>query len=264
MIHYYYDGSFEGLLTALAIALDDPAADSQISVGMEKQPDLFSEYADVPADPALAKQFFGRLAGRFSRMVLEEIIYCFCSELPGNEKLICDYLRLLLASGGRAADNFGDTTVLEIKRIRYQVAHEIERLHGFVRFRKLESGIYYAPIEPVHNVVQLLAEHFAARFADQTWLIHDLKRNTGIYYDLRRCRFIPGVQNAPLILPAESSQPDQNGLSSTVFDPQEIGYQQLWEQYFQRIAIAERRNPKLQRQRMPARYWRCLVEKAGS
>ncbi|TCL59801.1 putative DNA metabolism protein [Hydrogenispora ethanolica] len=258
MIHYHYDGSFEGLLTVLARALKETAANCDISAAEAEQPDLFSTAVAVPTDPAAAERLFRWLSERFSRTVLEEIIYCFCSELPGTESFILSYLRLLLASGGRAAANFADATVLRIKRIHGQVAHEIDRLHGFIRFRKLAGGIYYAPIEPDHNVVQFLAEHFTARFADQAWLIHDLKRNSGIYYDMRRCRYIPEVENAPLFLPGGAGE--SGGLSAMVFDPAELDYQQLWDQYFQHIAIAERRNKKLQRQRMPARYCRCLVE----
>jgi hypothetical protein len=38
------------------------------------------------------------------------------------------------------------------------------------------------------------------------------------------------------------------------------GIETLWRTYFRRIANPERRNPRLQRTLMPARYWDTLVE----
>ncbi|MEN6391847.1 MAG: DUF4130 domain-containing protein, partial [Syntrophomonas sp.] len=38
-------------------------------------------------------------------------------------------------------------------------------------------------------------------------------------------------------------------------------YQRLWKQYYESIAIISRKNPRLQKQFMPERYWKHLVEK---
>jgi probable DNA metabolism protein len=40
----------------------------------------------------------------------------------------------------------------------------------------------------------------------------------------------------------------------------EMFYQALWKSYFKNIAIGERKNPRLQRQFIPRRYWKNLVE----
>ncbi|HBG76385.1 MAG TPA: hypothetical protein DDW86_05450 [Clostridiales bacterium] len=42
---------------------------------------------------------------------------------------------------------------------------------------------------------------------------------------------------------------------------EELELQQLWKQYFEGIAIRGRYHPGLQRQFMPRRYWKYLVEK---
>nr|WP_315988235.1 DUF4130 domain-containing protein [Desulforamulus aquiferis] len=38
-------------------------------------------------------------------------------------------------------------------------------------------------------------------------------------------------------------------------------YQELWKEYFKSTAIQGRKNPKLQKQFMPTRYWKYLIEK---
>ena len=44
-------------------------------------------------------------------------------------------------------------------------------------------------------------------------------------------------------------------------DSDERLFQQMWKTYFKAIAIKERMNPRKQRQDMPVRFWKYLVEK---
>lgn len=265
MINYIYDGTFEGLLTVFSLMMEGARARAEevnsISAEEELQLDLFSENLRVETDELRADEFFQILRREFSELVVQDLGYCFLSEIPGMEKVMADYVRLLLMKGEGISGNFAEPVVLKIRRTCGLVSHEIGRLHGFIRFRKLKNEVYYAPIAPDHNIVQLLAPHFKDRFADQKWLIHDTKRNSGIYYDLKRCRFIPVVENAPQLQSAGG--PETGREEPGCFDPEELDYQEIWDQYFREIAIAERRNPRLQRQRMPVRYWRYLVEKPG-
>ena len=257
MISYKYDGTFEGLLTVLARVNDSHEEVCDISVE-EIQPDLFTVIREVATDPPLANRFLESIARQISRNVLLDIGYCFLSEEPGIEKVIFEYLRLLLAQGERITGNYANSSVLKIQRTCEKVTHEMERMNGFIRFRKLSQGIYYAPIAPDHNLIQLIAPHFKARFSDQLWLIHDTKRNTGIYYDGKQCRFIPWVEMSDEVTAASTPFTAREELG--VYDEKELDYQKIWDQYFQNIAIPERQNKRQQRQRMPERYWRYLVE----
>jgi probable DNA metabolism protein len=260
MIYYIYDGTFEGLLTVVAEALNSSEEVNGITAaGASIQPDLFTEMREIAAEPGVAFRLMKRLRTEAPRPALLDIGYCFLSEEPGIELAIFSYIRLIFTKGGKTLGNFADPTVLRIRRTSDRVTCEIHRLHGFIRFRKLAGGFYYSPIEPDHNVVQFLAPHFTARFADQRWLIHDLKRNTGIYYDGERCRFLPRVEIDQGIQEESGVYGSGRG-PARMLEADEMDYQKLWDEYFRRIAITERRNPRAQRQRMPARYWRYLVE----
>ena len=37
-------------------------------------------------------------------------------------------------------------------------------------------------------------------------------------------------------------------------------FQEMWRSYFKALTIKERKNPKLQRQHMPRRYWKYITE----
>ncbi|MGD8401043.1 MAG: TIGR03915 family putative DNA repair protein [Bacillota bacterium] len=259
MFTYFYDGSLEGLLTALATTVDSDAEIQAITTRQNFQPDLFSEVREIITDQNMAMTFLEQLRARFRGRTLTTLGKCFLAETPGSAMTIRDFIRLLFKYGERIAWNSANATVRQINRIGDQVSYEVLRLQGFVRFRQLATEEFYAAIEPDHNVIRLLAPLFAARFADQQWLIHDLKRQTGIYYDGAVCRFLPEVTVAADL--AAASRPFTANLSPTGFAAAELEYQTIWNQYFQAIAIPERANPRAQRQRMPRRYWKHLVER---
>jgi probable DNA metabolism protein len=253
-----YDGTFEGFLTACQIALASREEIDAITTPERFQPDLFTEILEVETDPLRAELLFQLLGSKFTRAVVLDFGYCFLSELPGIEKTLFDYLNLLFTSGEKAVRNLTDSTVLRVRRISDKVNHEILRMQGLVRFRQLAGGVFYAAIEPDYNILQFLAPHFASRFADQMWLIHDVKRKTGLRYDLRCCSFLPFLEMNPEFL--DIVKPFKISENPQYYAAGEREYQALWNQYFQSIAINERTNFKAQRQRMPVRYWRYLVE----
>ena len=53
----------------------------------------------------------------------------------------------------------------------------------FLRFQKAKDGTYLGVIQPDHNVLPLIIDHFKDRFNDQSFLIFDARRRYGFYYD---------------------------------------------------------------------------------
>lgn len=255
---YVYDGTFEGWLTAVDLASCQPERVQDI-VTSDAQPDLFSTTIEIQTDWKKAEDIFQNFRRSYSEEVILDILYAFLSESEGIELALFRFVLGLWAHGEQTAENFADEAVLTVKRTRERVAHEILRFHGFVRFRRLKNGIYYAPIIPEANIVQFLAPHFSERFADQSWVIHDTRRNTGLYYNGFTCRYLYSMA-----IPRETVEACKGQAGTdfeAVFSDNEKDIQSLWDQYFQSIVIKERINPRLQRQRMPVRYWSYLVER---
>ena len=254
MITFVYDGTPVGLANAAAAALD-LAGDAAACAGMtivaadRFRPNLFDEARRVETDYPAALAFWRDLAARLPADSWAEVFACFFAGEPGMEDPLLRYLRLLLETGGRAAANWTDETVRCIRQLSGRVSHEVHRLHGFIRFQRLPNGLYYSQVTPDHPILPLLAPHFAARFADQQWLIHDLRRNAGVYYDGRHWMFLPEV--------AFPTAPDQ---ALAAPDPLEHLCQEIWREYYGTIAIKERTNPRLQKQRLPVRYWGNMTE----
>ena len=109
----------------------------------------------------------------------------------------------------------------------------------------MKDGTLYAPLEPDHNILQLLAPHFAKRLSNQKWLIHDLKRQIAVSYDKRKTL---------------TGELRSNFKMADFYAADEQKYQNLWRQFYDNIAIKERTKHKLRRQFMPQRYWKYLTE----
>src|SRR5690606_3156455 len=80
--------------------------------------------------------------------------------------------------------NYGNTYVLAVSQIARKVEREKHRMEAFIRFRHAADDIYYCGIDPDFNVLPLIMTHFKNRYADQKWVIYDLNRHYGLYYDL--------------------------------------------------------------------------------
>ena len=122
-------------------------------------------------------------------------------------------------------------------------------------FQKAADSTFFAAVEPEKNALPLAIDHFKDRFADQPWLIYDIKRAYGFYYDLKEVRqvtFEEGSREGHLVT---------GMLDESLMDKDEKLFQQLWKTYFKAICIKERLNPRKHKQDIPVRYWKHMTEK---
>ena len=115
--------------------------------------------------------------------------------------------------------------------------------------------MYFAVMEPIYNVLPLCINFFQDRYADQPWLIYDARRNFGLYYDLTKTEIVR-FEQPPVNLKTGKITAEQQ-------DDYEKAFQDLWKDYLQAITIQPRKKLRLQRQLMPKRFWKYLVEKGG-
>jgi len=176
----------------------------------------------------------------------------FLSEEQGAEELLWRYVTHVFASKENVETDFSNVSVWEVKRTSKRVKYEAHRMKAYVRFKLTKDQLYYAIIEPDHNVLPLIAGHFKGRYADQRWLIYDVKRKYGIYYDLNMVTTV-GI--------AFDSAITSSRYIAEISDEREEFFQELWRRYFSSVNIAARKNIKLQVKEMPKRYWKHMTEK---
>ena len=180
---------------------------------------------------------------------------CYLSEIPDIELILLRYIQKALASPVSIEVNFADDDVLALSKIYKKESREPSRILQFVRFQKTADGMYFAVMDPIYNVLPLCADFFQDRYADQPWLIYDTRRNFGLYYDLTKTEIVR-FEHPPVHLKTGKISTEQQ-------DDYERASQELWKDYLQAITIQPRKNLRLQRQFMPKRFWKYLIEKEG-
>ena len=252
MIYYQYDKTFEGLLTAVFDMFFRKESPLKI-MGAESAAPLFTDIYKVVSDEEKAGRVLSGLQKKLSPSAIRMLSVCFLHETDETSTHIFHYIRKAFESESGFEMNFADADVLELSKVYKKIQREEEKIRQFVRFQKTADGIFFACIEPLFDVLPLSADFFQDRFADQQWIIYDIKRNYGIYYNLQKTDIIQ-FDTPPV-------SPDTGQLLPEQMDAYEQDFQKLWRQYFKSAAIKERTNLKLQRQHMPHRFWKYLTEK---
>lgn len=241
---FVHDGSYEGFLTVLSLLREGgEEPDDIVGGGRGLQESLLAETRRVEPDAGRVEGISREICDRISRRAFRHSFRAFLSEREGAERHIYGYLSLGWEMGAEVDACLGDGHVHAVHGMSRATGREAHRMHGFLRFRQLEGGLYYAPMEPECDVLCLVTRHFLGRMRDQDWMIHDRVRGKSAL-----CR--RGVLSY---------------LDVPGFDPllsgEEGFYQGLWRDYFKTIAVAERLNPRLQKSCMPMKYWSILTEK---
>lgn len=253
MVIFTYDKSFEGVLTAVFEAYSLRLFPDEF-VGEGEPLPLFSEQIHrVKTDRKRAERVWNALKKKLSRFALQSLLYVWMSELPEAASLLFRYIRKTIDAPRSIEKNFGDMDVLDVFKIEKKVAAERMNLLQFVRFQKAKDGTYFSALEPLYNVLPLTISHFKDRFSDQKWLLYDIRRQYGYYYDMKEVREITFEDTEAVFL--------QTGrLSDEQLDKDELLYRRLWKEYFETVAIKTRLNPRKQRKDMPVRFWKYLTE----
>ncbi|MDR2798603.1 MAG: TIGR03915 family putative DNA repair protein [Treponema sp.] len=269
-----YDGSLTSLFTLLARFSGD-MPQRPVDPADQEQLELFSEplagsLCTLPGYPATCSIDLVELY-EVSVQAYDTCLYAWMSEcaIPGE---IIRFAKKVLATakitgrsvpGGMgsfevrvAAEQVltdrGDPGTKVVLEAAAKVRHEQHRLMGFLRFSPNKAGIYTARCAPDHFTLPILARHFTLRFGTLPWAIIDEKRRISLMRTYgEEPRLISGVEI-----------PDQERRKSGSADVFDAGqdWEQLWRQYHRSINQENRKRLALQRQFMPVRYWRYLVE----
>lgn len=254
---YIYDGSYEGLLTAIFTVFEHREFDIQLQLESDFQESLFEKAKNIQSDAIKARRVSDGLVKLFSKNGAVDFWRAFLAEDTNIHQVIFELIIAVFKTNSPTLlHNYGDERVLLFHQTLRKVSRERHRMKAFVRFQKDSNGMYVAIIEPDFNVLPLIISFFRNRYADQQWLIYDNKRRYGIYYD----RY--SVTEVTLSL--EQSTAIQKSVGNITLDADDNRYTLLWQSYFQSTNIEARKNLKLHLRHVPRRYWKYLPEKMNN
>ena len=246
-----YDSTFEGFLTTVFDIYEFKYSNPKIIKCSELQQNLFVDTVEIITDNSKSDRVIKKLQLQIGADGIRNIIYSFLSENHGVENLLFAVIDYSVKNPTvNITKDFSNQYVLQISKLTKSVGREKHRMEAFIRFEQLKDGIYFAKIDPDFDVLTLIIPHFKNRYQDQKWLIYDLRRKYGVYYDLETVTIVT------LDFDAILSKNIDN-----LYSDSEINYQKLWSEYFDHTNIKERKNMKLHVQHVPQRYWKYLTEK---
>lgn len=251
MTRLIYDGTFEGLLTVIFEIYDRKLGQVNVQKAGDADSAMFEEVLNVSTDEYRATRVLNGLRDKLSANGIQRVYVAHLAGIDNEENSIVGFIRYAFDSKANIEENYGNRYVQRVSEVVKMMRREKHRMEAFIRFQKLQDKIYYAVIEPDFNVLPLLIRHFKSRYADQKWMIYDIKRSYGLYYDLRDTEFIS----------MEFSDVKSAANVAASFNEDEEVYQHLWKNYFKSVNIASRKNTKLHVRHIPKRYWKHLTEK---
>ncbi len=246
---YLYDGSFEGFLCCVYAHYYKEKAQG-IYLEQQYQRTMLQPFFTIETEADKAERVYEAIQKKISNDSLRRVYKVFLSGDEEKEIKLLQYLILGFKIGKKVDSLHALTETYSVQQLEHKVGAEQHRLLGLVRFSVIEkegyeqSGqILYSAIEPDHDVLELIADHFAQRLPMENFILHDLRREKAAF--CQKKHWYIGKLGKEVSFSAAR---------------EELEYRALWKKYFESIAIFERTNPNCQKRCMPVRYWKNLTE----
>ncbi|MCZ4243071.1 TIGR03915 family putative DNA repair protein [Pedobacter punctiformis] len=252
---YIFDGSMPGLLTAVFEWFERKPGKVVLKSIEIFQPEAFAESFTVITDHQKADRVWAGLRKKVNQEWLRKFYCSYLSEIPAAYNHLFHFCLYTFKNAPGAESNYGNEHVMALSKYAKSVEREKHRMEAFIRFQKTSDSIFYSAIDPDFNVLPLILIHFKNRYADQQWIIYDLKRKYGLYYNLKE------VEEVTMSF---TDQMNKKNPDAVFMDEKEELYAVLWKDYFKSANIIARKNTKLHLQHVPKRYWKYLTEKQSS
>ena len=241
MSNYYYDGSFDGLLTVIYVAYNDRESNTLRVSAKTGQLILALDDIHVITDFSKARRVEKSICEKLSYNFFNSIRTCFLSCDKNKDTVIIHTVYKALKYGEEILNSL-DNHAFYMNKLVKQVLNERHKYLGLLRFKEMKDGTMFSTIEPKNNVLPILISHFKKRMKREKIAIFDKGRKMIVYYDGKKAE----------IFFVESLEIE--------WSDEEIEYSELWKTFHKSISIKERENKKLQQSNLPKYYWKYLIE----
>jgi len=241
MLCLVYDGSYDGFLSAVFAAFAGKGREVTLCNRMLTEPPALFDTKVICTDREKVRRVVAGMA-RLGSEVEDTLYRAWLSELPGTDDDILECLKIGFAEKKDPTPMRYHECVRRVTDCAHRVGFEAHRFLGYIRFRVLSDSFLVSDIEPDHNILPLIGNHFHQRFGSQKLIIRDLKRRRAVVSDPRGW-YVAELTEAEL---APLTGGDR--------------YEELWKSYFIHIANQQRKNLKLQQHFVPKKYRAHITE----
>ncbi len=263
---YVYDGSLEGLLSAIFTAYACKEDPSDVVIAKNLQPRLGQEMRDIESDMDVALRVQKGICRTCGPVVFDAVKSASLSDDPAAGSIVYRFVRYAMAKHkphdctgcprkmrcrglctrsqkNSALNDIVHPSVAPFHELNRAVYNERHRMLQFLRFEHMEGDVWFARCNPAASVVPLIMDWFAGRFNTQAFMIYDENHRIAGVYEGKEWYL---VKTDSLMLPEHSAE--------------EEVMQAAWKRFYNTIAVESRYNPELRRQFMPKRFWKNITE----
>ncbi len=185
-----YDGSFNGFLTSVHIALENNLEVMGLQKNKTNQEGLFMGRLVVATDSMKAKCIWKSIEKK-SHAAIRMVYFAFLSEADGVDFMLYQYIGKLY--GMLDINDMEQLALVEarISKLALQVDREKSYIESTVDLQEGTIGSYFVELGPRFNILPLISRHFRYRYPKQPWIIFDGNRQYGIYYNGLSLEIIP-------------------------------------------------------------------------
>jgi len=249
MTIFLCEDSMEGILSGVFAVYESrlPLEECRLEMESEYEPRFFCEYRHVPSDCEKARRVEKKICTAMSEEAYFRLYRASMGKNPNRADHIFRFIILGLKYGKKVLRMLQEPAVYEIFQIDRNVGNEAHLWKEFLRFERLQNGIYYCKIGPENRILELLIEHFSDRFPDMNWMIYDEMHREAILH----------ASSGHVAMQREITDDDLQWIKS---QQDADCYTDMWQTFFHAIAIEERRNHRCQRNMLPIRYRKYMTE----
>ena len=265
------EDSVDGIFTAVYDAWDSGLGLRNVTVqtGENQNYQLFADYRQVETDHDKAAKVADTIRDKMGMEDYEILYQAALSHSLDKGEVIFGTMVLGLAvlKQKNITRNLREPCVMRVFELARAVQSEAHHYRMFVRLKELddprphyedcisarqmeadwEQGIMFCEIEPKHQVLALLGDHFSDRFPGMNFMIYDRTHRECLVHRARMRWVI--LQDVTL----EEEMVHR-------YSEKEREYARLWKGFVNSIAIEERKNPRCQMNFMPKKYWKYMTE----
>lgn len=266
VVAYAYDGTLEGLMTAVFTAYATHCVPRDIRRRGYVQMRLDQEIVNVETNMDLALRVRRGICRQLGWRVWRAVAEASAADDPDTGTIVYRFIRYALASpyakkcagcalkptctspcgtpkGSRVLEEWANPHVGPLLALQRYVSGEAERMRQFMRFEHTADDFWFARCNPNAAVVPLVMNYFSARFNTQRFVIYDENHNMAGISENGRWRLV-GTDSVNVPEQAED----------------EASMQQAWKKFYRALSVECRYNPELRRHFMPERLWRNITE----
>ena len=236
------DGGSDSFFTAVFEAYKE--SECVITSDSNVQMSFDSEVVSVDCDLEKCERV-QRGIEKYDKNAVDDVLIVLRSCDSLKEQIAFEYIKRLMENKSPIDKAYNLPEVIVFNELKHKVTNEIHKMTGFLRFMESDSGAFYAPYSPDHDITDLLMPHFAERFKTERFVIHDTGRKIAGIYDGNE--WIMSYAGEAVIYLSEY----------------ERVFQTLWKKYYKAVNIKERPHEKQMKGYMPVRYWKFLPEKSA-